>query len=466
MLKKPFLLLAIVLLIFGAKLWFIHAFGSPVPYWDQWDGNVFLLWLDGSLTIEHLFSPHNEHRIVLSRLLSLGLLIFNDMQWDPLLEMVINALISTFTALFLSVILYRHFKCHGITFLLIVLWIFPYSWENSLGGFHSCWYLMTLLTLFALWGGLLHPPWTWPWWIGILSGVLAYFNLASGFFVLVILAMVNLFQPRKTELPTLMISSLFIILILLIFPISTHPQFRANSHLVFLQSFAQALSWPWLLPSYGLLALLTYLPFFMFVVKFIRSPSSSPQERFVLGLGGWVLLQVASMAYARSGVVAPRYMDILALGALSNVLALYFLVCHQSLIRLWSLILSLGVIALTVTMSPYFEQRHLEGLEHLNNVRHFLLTGSREYLKIKKGKKIPYPDSKRLARLLSEPRLRALFSYHLATPIPFSNTKIIIAKTRSFLIYSERSPFFNISRRNRLGFLSSVRACSYRNFYE
>jgi hypothetical protein len=44
---------------------------SPVPFWDMWDGTVLFLhnFLAGDWTA--LFSQHNEHRIVLTRLLFL-----------------------------------------------------------------------------------------------------------------------------------------------------------------------------------------------------------------------------------------------------------------------------------------------------------------------------------------------------------------------------------------------------------
>ena len=86
---------ALALMIFGARLWLIANYGSPLPILDQWDGEAAMLFkpfLEGTLRFADLFAPHNEHRIVLSRLLALALLRLNG-QWDSLVEMTINAAI-------------------------------------------------------------------------------------------------------------------------------------------------------------------------------------------------------------------------------------------------------------------------------------------------------------------------------------------------------------------------------------
>ena len=80
-------LVALLLVILGAKLWIIQVYGSPLPYWDQWDEAklVFKPWLEGHLTWGALFAAHNEHRIVFTRLLDLLELRLNG-QWDPELQ--------------------------------------------------------------------------------------------------------------------------------------------------------------------------------------------------------------------------------------------------------------------------------------------------------------------------------------------------------------------------------------------
>jgi hypothetical protein len=435
-------LLAIAIIIFGARLWFIHNFGSSVPYWDQWDGEaagVFLPWLNGTLTVTDLFTPHNEHRIVFTRLLSLVLLILNDRQWDPLLEMVVNAFLSTLTAIFLIVILHKLLGAalqNLIFFSIALLWTLPYAWENILGGFHSCWYFFNLFTLLAFWGVLLHRHFTWQWWVGILSGLLAYFNLATGFFALLVIVVIKLYlliidtENRKSQIPTLLLSSIIVITCILLtvnMPTYSVTMAHGADKSQFWQAFGTALAWPWVLPGKWL-GLLTYLPFFILVIHTIRwRRHPSPAELLVLALGGWTLLQAASMSYARTGLLTPafRYMDILALGTLANLLAIYFITptwknwptgvkfVANTLACFWILLWSLGIINLTTTIWPVIEKKHIDSTEELKNTRNFLLSGDMNSLK---HKIIPYPIPERLAGLLVNPQLRRILPHTLAVP--------------------------------------------------
>ena len=96
--------LALFLVVVGARLTLVSIYGSPLPFYDQWDGEAaytFKPWMEGTLRISDLFHPHNEHRLVASRLLALGLLWLNG-QWDSLLELAANALICGVFAIAVS----------------------------------------------------------------------------------------------------------------------------------------------------------------------------------------------------------------------------------------------------------------------------------------------------------------------------------------------------------------------------
>lgn len=53
----------------GLVLWF----GIPIPHWDEWDAIVPFVTGDQRLTWDVLWSPHNEHRIFIPRLILAGL---------------------------------------------------------------------------------------------------------------------------------------------------------------------------------------------------------------------------------------------------------------------------------------------------------------------------------------------------------------------------------------------------------
>jgi len=78
-------LIAVCLIIVGCKFWLIASDSSPLPFLDQWKGEgaeVLRPWINGTLRITDLFAPFNEHRMVPTRLLALGLFEANAHQWD------------------------------------------------------------------------------------------------------------------------------------------------------------------------------------------------------------------------------------------------------------------------------------------------------------------------------------------------------------------------------------------------
>jgi hypothetical protein len=439
-------LLAVALVIFGARLWLIHNFGSSVPYWDQWDSEAaFLLlpWLNDSLAFSDLFAVHNEHRIFFTRIQTLLLLILNEGQWNPLLEMVVNALLATLTAIILIVIL-NHLLGRSVQNLILIsialLWSLPYGWESILGGFHSCWYLMILFSLIALWGLLLHDHLTWKWWIGALCAFFAYLNLATGFFVLIVIIVLKLYlliidsEKRKAHIPTLIVSSIILMICITLtvtLPIYSVMVAHSTGPYEFIQAFSKALAWPWI--NHPFFSLVLYLPFLALVFRILwlrRQPSRA--ELFVLALGGWVILQAGSMAYARGGgAVAPasRYMDILALGVIINLLAFYFMAQSwyglpdkikpylNTPVCLWQLGVMIGIIWLIVMETlPAIQLKSAQNIEQLKNTREFIRSGELNVLQNKPFLHIPYPNPKRLASLLANPQLRAILPHSLAVP--------------------------------------------------
>lgn len=95
--------LALFLIVLGAKLWLVQQAGSDLPFRDQWDaeGNLLVHYCNHQLSIREFFQPHNEHRILWTRLLALSLLALNR-QWDARLEMTANAVLHSLAAVWLE----------------------------------------------------------------------------------------------------------------------------------------------------------------------------------------------------------------------------------------------------------------------------------------------------------------------------------------------------------------------------
>ncbi len=76
--------LAAGLLALGAKLVLVADRGSDLPYMDEWNAvgsSLLVPGAHGTLAADGFFAPQNEHRVVLSRLISYGLIRVNG-QWD------------------------------------------------------------------------------------------------------------------------------------------------------------------------------------------------------------------------------------------------------------------------------------------------------------------------------------------------------------------------------------------------
>src|SRR5271170_421244 len=177
-------LCALFTVVVGAKLWVIQIYGTAVPYWDQWDEArlLFKPWLEGHLTWSALFASHNEHRIFFTRALDLFVVRFNG-QWDPMLQMTINAFIHAGYACGLAYCfwIFTGKKNAGlICFLLVPFFALPYAAENTIHGFQSQMYFLGIFSVGTILGlGFGSPGSRW-WFCGLAAGIMSIFTLGSG----------------------------------------------------------------------------------------------------------------------------------------------------------------------------------------------------------------------------------------------------------------------------------------------
>jgi hypothetical protein len=202
-------------------------------------------------------------------------------------------------------------------------------------------------------------------------------------------------------------------------------------------AFGKALAWPWI--THPSLSIVLYLPFLVLGFRTLwQRHKLSHAELLVLGLGGWVILQAASMAYARGAggsLPASRYMDILALGVIVNLSALYLMIqsglstrflkkpyfgyfsFFERTARLWKWIVIVGLVGLlTSTSWPAIQQKRMQNIEQMKHTREFIRTGDLSVLQNKPALHIPYPNPERLALLLGHSQLQAILPHRLVVP--------------------------------------------------
>jgi hypothetical protein len=442
--------LALFLIVVGARLWLISLYGTPVPILDQWDGEgafLFKPWLEGTWHIGDFFQPHNEHRIVLARLMALALLLLNG-QWDSQLEMAMNALICGVIAVLIAVALVKFFSPRYRTLLILSvgLWsALPYGHENTLWAFQSSFYFLLFFSLLAIWGMAVHCLFSLRWWFGFSGLILASLSMGSGFFsalVLLGLSVLGLFKKRVLTRDNVILITLCLAVVVIAYyfrvTVPHHAAIKATSLQIWANAFGRCLAWPFCdVPA---LALVMYAPSVLLVVRFltkgkaaIGAESLGPQE-VVIGASVWVVLQAAAIAYSRGGgsILLPvsRYMDLLAFGGLANLLAILFLVgelppgtrVHQIGLILggcWIAALAMGSGVITHRELALRASRTGSLYPVEESVRAYVATGDHKYLE--EGDPpptIPYPNAARLAALLDDPTIRNILPAVIRAPLP------------------------------------------------
>jgi len=436
--------LALTVLVFGfiatARLVTLHYFAYDIPFWDQWDSEVWILlqpFQKGELDWRILFSPHNEHRILFSRLTTLALFIANNRQWDNLVETCFNTLFySCAFALFLRrLILELPWRDYAILFALIIfVACLPFCSENFLSGFQNQFYYMITLTVTGLWVAVSGRPT-----FGRIAGLTlisagCVFCMASGALSIpafLAAAVLRSWRERRER-------GRLILLIVILMPIALtalawvpripgHEPFRVQNLGEFLSAAILAMSWP--LPENWEWALVLWGPYAWAGIQMLRRRITDPLGIAALSLGAWIILQALAMSYVRGHEIdhiATRYTEILSFGVLVNA---YFAIRYYTQLQNRS---KFGALATSIFLIVYaggMVARTKQGVEEMithaafsrlqiNNVRHFIKTEDLIELKKQPIYHIPYPDADRLGMMLKDPIVRDILPPSIRPSIP------------------------------------------------
>jgi hypothetical protein len=426
--------------VIGAKCWMIDCYGSPTPFWDQWEAEGAFLYprfLSGTLDFFDLIALHNEHRILVTRLWSL-LLLGLEGYWDPILQMLANTLIlGAIVVLFVAVLRPILDHTSWIVFVLFSLVSFslPFGWENTLAGFSSQWYFLLLFSIAGLVTIIDAAALTLRWWLATLLLIASYFCMAGG--VLTVAAafavcVVQFAVGRRSGLVELL--ALAVLGVVTAAMVRSTPvlegdaPLRAHSIGQFVRALLQIASWP---PLPGrqpaiidlLRAALINAPALLVSIHVIRlRPSLADRRWLLLALAGWAALQAAAIAYGRATghPTSSRYLDVFAIALLLNGVCLLYLlrIFKESWLRrriaffaiaLWMLLIVLGGTTHTLRYSvPELANKGVTGRAGTENLRAYLDTKDITVLENKPPLHIPYPEAHRLAAIVSMPVIRAL----------------------------------------------------------
>jgi hypothetical protein len=425
--------LAIVL---GAKLWLIALYGSSTPFWDQWaePNQIYRPYLTGELHLGDLLAAHNEHRILLTRLVALGLFIVEG-RWDPIAQTLVNAIIHVLAIGVFIVLVGRTLDAARLWLLAMLAalaFALPFGWGNTLVGFQTQFYLLVLLGPLTLW--LLAPSaaFTPRWWLGTLFGLASYFTIASGALTLpafVALAAIQLATGARRgrgELLGLLVHIVLAAAMILDIPrLPPAGGLPANSAQSWIEALSVAASWPiakagWPVLLRALTAVGLYLPVIVLAARLLRRRAAIGDRLWlVVAIAGWVVLQMLSFIYGRGvTVLQSRYMDVLLLGPLVNAAALLCLQRDGAAPRLraatavtciWlaALVIGLGQKALSYIPADLAWRRETTAAQ-TENLKRYLATGDVSALADKPLFHIPFPSADYLRDTVSDPIIRAI----------------------------------------------------------
>jgi hypothetical protein len=431
----------------GAKLWLIARWGSPLPYLDQWPAeaiDLFVPWFQHRFSLAMLFEPHNEHRILFTRLCELGLLLLNG-QWDARLEMVFNAFlhaaaVAGFGWLMASLLGRRYWP---LLWLLLTLDLaLPFAWENTLWGFQSQFYFLFIFSMLTLWLLGLSEPMSPRWWWGAIASVAALFTMASGFLAAVAAGALALTRAvrepaaRRRHLVTCGWCAAITLAGILLKPdIPEHHVFQAHSAGDFFTALARNLAWPWVVLPLD--APFNLLPIAVLGWIHLRSEGQrAPAEQMLLGVGLWAILQCAGIAFSRgAGGTNPawRYMDPFSFLAIANCLSICLLLTrHRSRLRfapLWYAVSAVWVFGCVTglwfltdrAVNTYIPETALDQADQLKSARAFMATGDAEPLRHQPSSAVIVPNVDAVAWLLSRPDLRRILPACIRDPLKITS---------------------------------------------
>ena len=320
------------ILILLANLLCIKFLGTDVPFWDQWDSEaqLYIKWIEKTLTLGDIIKPHVQHRFAVSRVLRI-LLFEASGGWSPIRNMIFQSLFVPFIFLIFFSFLRERIRVtwRKTLFYAIsgLIFIFPLYWEAILLGFQSHIYLSIIFALLIIKLSATSPRLSSLIWFTTI-GFTNSFTSASSLIPLIVSLIVQLisligFKQWKSRLAFGMIGMNLLLIILNVFLMvspENHKQYGAQGAWDLIYLSLEAFSWPveylgiisiWIIPL--VIAVSAHKAWTIRGLKNLtacvcRDRSNLAIFAFLL----WLMLSVVSIAYARGNyaLFVSRYMNI------------------------------------------------------------------------------------------------------------------------------------------------------------
>lgn len=405
----------------------IYTYGVDVPFSDQWDHEIYGLlksYVNGSIGWQDFVLPANEHRIVLTRALNLGIFILSGQTYNNLTIMYAQAVVSVIP-LFVTLLLLAEEEISVLFFLsAAVAFGACFSYENLLWGYQSQVYFALAATSFALaWSSRKSVPAVRVGFCILAQGA----NMASAMFTGATASFAALWQAWETRrISTVFKAAIFISLSALtstwIWHNPGHAVLRANSARALLATVSLYLKWPtdrWIVDGHaGLSALPVWLGAFFYSFQVIKKKKLSTRfERYTVLWTVWTAMTVGAASFARSGHIPNRYTDYLVIELIVVACAAWLASRRTQasmMTMFWGVAAAVVLVTFSASIRPSLlnerNQRLLAQeilIEALDEVR----TEQQNFDILTKENRILYPDDRRLAMLVTLPETRYLLRH-------------------------------------------------------
>ena len=445
--------------MFASRAWLAQAWGSAVPFMDEWDveaNGLYRPFLDGTLHLRDLLRAHNEHHLLLTRITDL--LLFEAYgRWEPWSQLILNAALHALTGAGLVALLWRPLSTGSRTALVLgvgVVFTSICGWQNALLGIQSQVYYSNVLAVAAIAGLILGRPLGLAWWAGWVAAVLALYAFAGGVFAaLSVLAITAFSLPAARRLPRTLLAFAVVALI----PLAAFFLFReppgqlplhARNFGEYYAVIARCLGWPHVTSPVAWIPL--QLPAVWLVLWRARRGRFSLHDRCALALVAFAAFQAFAVAHNRgAGLIdyrpLSRYLDPLLLGVIGQwYCALRLTERFGRPARLlaigWAGIAAIGLLTLTTfNLSVNLPFKRDQDRASLAQIREYLAHPDPSIFTRDPLHPGPHPDRKVVEQVLADPRLRPVLPAVFFTAEPETapgRLPWVIAHGRTLLVAS------------------------------
>jgi hypothetical protein len=297
------------LIILSFKVFFISKFAVDIPWSDQWDGELELLYLKDTLSFNDLWMQANEHHIVLTKILNILSFRMSNQSFNQINALYLQSIIFALSIAVISYVFIKNKVMPVRIAMLLLLFIPAFDWENIYWSYQSQVYFSVL---FGIIGCYLCSKEKINLFQILFLTLIAGLSNAAALYIPIMAAFSITFQLRQNKIAKYQ----FVFCLFLsffsykLFAAQTpwHDQYKANSLETLTTSSIKYLAWPenagWLL--WVLLASISLVTAFH---MYKNDKKVEPLERFGLFLAAWFFLFLLSTIYSRAlfMVVPVRY---------------------------------------------------------------------------------------------------------------------------------------------------------------